>query len=453
MVKKFKVSKTVSTEPSLIIYDQLMLTPGLWNGVKFTSDQIKLGIEQTDWSNPENFALIDSHPKNGQIPNSLSWQGYFDKISYKSLEDGVSKEGMYGDLYIYDPVLASKLLSKKSPLAVSIDASYRPTQYGASSLSFTNTALVYRPGCKDAYIQLEDQGENAKMRIICQEDVSLSEVEDEISSVKLNYELTQDKIVAVYDKEDKYVFEGSVLTFNKDEEGNIMVSIMNPNDEIKEFLINEFMFIPIMPSEDEEIMEEAQEQQEVELESDFHISKKEDNEIEKMNSNNIESLEARISLIEEKLGLISLSEETEDVAEEEAVKEESEVKESEELVEEIKEEVIPEETKETIEEPEVVAKSESTEVVETEVEVSEESDEVENTELEEVTTLKAKVAELEAKLAEKNAPVEEVKLESKDERKVAQSKTVVQLESTEVEEPKVQLSKFEAAIARLNELN
>lgn len=289
MGKKVKISDSVSKEPALVIYDQLMLTPGIWNGIKFSRNEIKSGIENTDWTNPENFALINYHPKqlsNGrsEIPLSTSWEGYFDKISYKTLDDGVDKEGMYGDLYIYDPILASKLISGKSPLAVSIDANYSPSPYGASRLGFTNTALVYRPGCKDAYIQLEDNQDNHTMRIICEEDICLNVKEEgEITSSssagselgckgnqkivpikkkkKLEYELSPDQVVQVYNGTEK-VFEGSVLSF-EEMDGTVYVSIITPTEEISKFPIDgSHFFLPIIPPIEESHTEEQFEEKE-----------------------------------------------------------------------------------------------------------------------------------------------------------------------------------------------
>lgn len=493
MVKKYKVSKEVSKEPALIIYDQLMLTPGLWNGLKFTSDQIKLGIASTDWTNPENFALIDYHPEKGKLPSSSSWQGYFDKIAYKTLEEGVDKEGMYGDLYIYDTTIASKLLSRKSPLAVSIDAYYTPSPYGAGNLIFTNTALVYRPGCKDAYIQLSDDGGQSRTRIVCQDDIVIEDVKEEvkeeniedIKSINLSYDLGLNRLVEVFNSDFVKVFEGSVLTFNRDKDGKTMVSVMSINNQIGEFSVNDFFFFPIMtPRETESEDEEYETKQEIvtkdieevkleEVEENSDIEIKGDDKFDKMNSNNIESLEARLSLIESKLE-ITLEETKEEVAEVKPEETETEVKE-EVIEEEVKEdevkevEVVEEATEEVVEVKEIEAPiveleeavtedaKVDEEVIEEVVEVKpEETEEViEETALEEtMESLKSKIVELEAKLAENNAVVEEVHLEDDTEKEVAESQTAVQLEGTEdeVEEvkPSVKLSACDEAKARLN---
>jgi len=497
MAKKIKVSKDVLKEPALIIYDQIMLTPGVWNGVKFTSDQIKLGISNTDWTNPENYALIDYHPKDKVIPSATSWQGYFDSISYKTLEDGVQKEGMYGDLYIYDPVLASKLLSRKSPLAVSIDASYARSNYGATSLKFTNTALVYRPGCKDAYIQLEDHGEDSSIRIVCEEDVQVVEenfIDDQSSKgtegevlsnqrIKMEYELCNDQLVKVYNKSNSssgQVFEGSVLSINKDESGKVILSVINSLNEIAEFEVGEFLFLPVMdiPEQVVESIEQLNKEEIVKEKESLKLEEKNINkediqlnintderrlEIEKFNkmdSNNIESFDARLSLLEktikEKLGITLESEQpkeekSEEVTPKEEVKEEvKEVKEEVvESKEEIKEEVVTEPVTEEV-------KIESTEVQKTEEIKSEEVVEAKVEETPTVVQLQATesensdVSEIKTEIVEKEEVKEETKPKVKEESKIAVSKTAVQLEGTEKLTKEKQVSKFDAAYARLN---
>ena len=521
MTKKFKVSKDVSQEPSLVIFDQIMLTPGIWNGIKMTKDQIEFGIANTDWTNPENFALIDYHPQQGEVPRSTSWQGYFENIKYQTLEDGVEKEGMYGDLYIYDTILASKILSKKSPLAVSIDATYSPSKFGASQLSFTHTAVVYRPGCSDAYIQLQAKGDTHKVRVICEEDVSVKESKEDIKSVQLNFDLETDKLVQVFSKENELLFEGSVLSFRK-EDDNTFVSIINESDEIKEFSVNDFLFFPIMPrptmlkkgdtdyEEDKKMRDDGEgyeyngahrhddnnplgdhthqrlEERINRLENIIILleevglkkvaSKKEELQLSnintviredkksKMNSKDIESLDARISLIEKNFEQLNakLSENTEET-EEAKPEEESTSSESTESTEEVKEEgkLESSETKEesTESKEEVVSekpKVEKQEVTEESSESTEEVDEKpivqEKVQEEAIEQLKSEVSKIRTELSKINEAKEEVQL--KDEKKVAQSKTAVQLEGEEPKtEEKVQLSKMESVLARLNQKN
>ena len=202
MAKEVYINPKISTEPDLILKEQTMLTPGIWNGIKFDKEEIIKGIQNTDWENPENSSLINYHPGKGEIPKSYSWLGHIENVRYLTLEDGVDLEGMYGDVYFYDLDIARKIASKKAHLALSIDASYTPTPYGATNLEFTHTALVYRPGCKDAYIQLEDNGEKAKARFTTDElQIQLKdEIIDETSKGNSNEIYSNQKISTQQEK-------------------------------------------------------------------------------------------------------------------------------------------------------------------------------------------------------------------------------------------------------------
>lgn len=179
MVKEFIIDRSISKEPSLIIKEQIMLTPGTWNGIPFTSESIEEGILGTDWTVPENSSLIKRHPTDENIAQSEDWLGYISNIRYLRLVDGVAKDGMYGDVYLYDTDLAKKIAYGKANLALSIDADYVMGEMGAENLRFTNTAMVYKPGCSDAKVQLSDNG--GKNKVTFTSDKIKIQLEDEIT--------------------------------------------------------------------------------------------------------------------------------------------------------------------------------------------------------------------------------------------------------------------------------
>ncbi len=169
MVKTYKIGTHISKEPDLILEQQLLLSPGLWKGVNFTSEEIIKGINRTNWNDPEVSAILKNHPQKGALPSADDWIGKLTNIKYLTLDDGVEIEGMYGDAEFYDPILAKKIVYGKAKLGLSIDSPFRHSNYGATDLSFHRTATVYRPGCKDAYIQLSDDENNLQMRFVSNE--------------------------------------------------------------------------------------------------------------------------------------------------------------------------------------------------------------------------------------------------------------------------------------------
>lgn len=181
MVKKYTVGSHISKEPDLVLEEQLLLSPGFWKGVNFTREEIIKGMMRTNWNDPEISSILKNHPKKGELPSAEDWIGDLKNIRYLTLEDGVEKEGLYADAYLYDPTFAKKVVYGKARLALSIDSPYRNSKYGATDLSFSRTATVYRAGCKDAYIQLSDTEDDLKMRFVSQ-DLTI-QLDGEVTSI------------------------------------------------------------------------------------------------------------------------------------------------------------------------------------------------------------------------------------------------------------------------------
>jgi len=386
MAKEVYINPKISTEPDLILKEQTMLTPGIWNGIKFDKEEIIKGIQNTDWENPENSSLINYHPGKGEIPKSYSWLGHIENVRYLTLEDGVDLEGMYGDVYFYDLDIARKIASKKAHLALSIDASYTPTPYGATNLEFTHTALVYRPGCKDAYIQLEDNGEKAKARFTTDElQIQLKdEIIDETSKGNSNEIYSNQKISTQQEK------------INIGEKGG--------NIEIK--------------------ME------------DINLS------------NRIEALEARLSLLEGNKTTEKVAEETKEVQEEATEKVAEETKEVQEKTETSDDK--PEETETSDDKPEETETSDDKpEETETSEKVTEDKSDVKVVE-EPKINLEEKIVALEEKIVALTKIVKEkTQLSAIKNKEAATPVAVAQLEDTDSNK-KVSLPKSEIARQRLN---
>ena len=223
MVKTYRVGSHISKEADLILEEQLLLSPGLWRGVKFTAQEIINGINRTDWNDPEVSSILGAHPRKGELPSSEDWIGNMKNVRYLTLEDGVDVEGMYGDAYLYDPNAAKKLAYGKAKLAFSIDSPYKHSRYGATDLYFNNTALVYRGGCKDAYVQLSDSEESPEMRFISS-DIRIQledEVTDESSQGAIGEDVSnqEEKRVALehHNKDKKiYLEDGEIMSTSVD---------------------------------------------------------------------------------------------------------------------------------------------------------------------------------------------------------------------------------------------
>lgn len=129
-----------------IIKDVLLLSPGIWNGKKFSQESISNGYYKTDWSNKENYALIYSHDERAE-----NWVG--NAINRRLTEDGK----LYGDLELYDKTLAIKLGKGKAKLGISAKIYGELSDEGDFDIArFNNFSVVYNPACTEAFINLSE---------------------------------------------------------------------------------------------------------------------------------------------------------------------------------------------------------------------------------------------------------------------------------------------------------
>jgi len=143
-----------------IIKDKTLLSPGFWNGRKYSAEEIKKAYLNSDWSDKDVISLIADHKdddKKGRPISIREWLGF---ISNQYLtEDGFLK----GDLNLCDSDLATKLIDGKAKFGIS------PFVYGMydgesqRDFVFKNFAVVVEPACKEAYINLSDDNFNEKL--------------------------------------------------------------------------------------------------------------------------------------------------------------------------------------------------------------------------------------------------------------------------------------------------
>lgn len=151
---KVKVREDVPKEPAMVIQDQLILTPGVWNGVPLSDVEIRKGLLNTNWGDTRNSSLYYGHdPKKTE-----NWVGRYVNRRYLTLSDGVDAEGIYADLEIWDVGLASKLAGGKAKFAVSQGMDYIWTRTGPTDIRYNHVGIVYDPGCKNdrVFLNLED---------------------------------------------------------------------------------------------------------------------------------------------------------------------------------------------------------------------------------------------------------------------------------------------------------
>ena len=136
-----------------ILKDKILLSPGVWNGLKFDKNQIALAFNNTDWSNKENFALIYDHDA-----RASNWLG--NVINRHLSEDGA----VIGDLELFDEDLINKLVLGKAKLGISARVLGSENDLGEfENFTFNNFSVVYDPACKNAYINLSKDKQLEKL--------------------------------------------------------------------------------------------------------------------------------------------------------------------------------------------------------------------------------------------------------------------------------------------------
>lgn len=125
--------------------NRTLLSPGVWNGVNFSKNQIEKAFYNTKWDNKENYALIYDHE-----PKASNWLG--NVINRRLTDDG----SLVGDLELFDEDLINKLVIGKAKLGISARVLGIENDLGEfENFTFNNFSVVYDPACKNSYINLE----------------------------------------------------------------------------------------------------------------------------------------------------------------------------------------------------------------------------------------------------------------------------------------------------------
>lgn len=141
-------NKKYEIELPLVLKDKVLLTPGTWNGLGFSEEELQKGFKNTDWQDKDNYALIYDHDE-----RATNWLG--NVLNIKLSENNE----LIGDLEIWDESLALKLLYGKAKLGISARVLGTEDEEGNFiDFTFNNFSVVYEPACKNAYINLASNG-------------------------------------------------------------------------------------------------------------------------------------------------------------------------------------------------------------------------------------------------------------------------------------------------------
>jgi len=136
----------LSLEKALILKNQLLLSPGVWNGDEYTSDIIRTVFENTDWNELRHSHLYLDHKDTQDKSGVGAWAGFVRNLKVNSNGE------LRADLEIWHPMAAT--WAKAHP-SFGISATIQPDLEG-NPKNFESFSIVHDPACKPAIINLSE---------------------------------------------------------------------------------------------------------------------------------------------------------------------------------------------------------------------------------------------------------------------------------------------------------
>lgn len=129
----------------------LILSPGVWNGLDYTAQEIQSAFSNTDWEDKSNTHVYLDHQDTKDM-GVANWAGF---IRNPRIVEGELR----GDLEIWDESVARFLVEAKAKFGVSATlAGFEDEETGAMrNFHFESFSIVTNPACKPAWINLSQE--------------------------------------------------------------------------------------------------------------------------------------------------------------------------------------------------------------------------------------------------------------------------------------------------------
>lgn len=288
--------KELSNSSPKIFKDILLLSPGEWNGINYTPDELHKAFINTNWNDKSNTHLYLDHQdtKERGVGN---WAGFVKN-------QRMVGDSLFGDLEVWHPLLATWLGEAKAKFGVSatLRGSENKLENKMVDFHYESWSIVTSPGCEVAWINLGKEEKEGKTVT-----VSVYKTE-EFKNQKSNLIELEGGLKKMTEEEKKLEEEAKEeVEEAKEEEPKAEVE-EEAKEEVKE------------NSEEEAKAESEEESKESEAESEVEV-KVESSEEESKSDSESESLSADISALNKKFDeLFSLFEKSLAMKEKEASK-------------------------------------------------------------------------------------------------------------------------------------
>ncbi len=149
----------------LTLENYLILSPGMWNGVNYTAEEIEKAFSNTDWSEKSITHLYLDH-KDTKDQGVGNWAGF---IKNPRMDGG----DLRGDLEIWHPLLATFLDKAKAKFGISATLSGFENELAnqMEDFRYESFSVVIDPACDLTFINLSKNKENNKKAVV----ITLSE--------------------------------------------------------------------------------------------------------------------------------------------------------------------------------------------------------------------------------------------------------------------------------------
>ena len=201
---------------SIIKKDITLMSPGLWNGWEYSSEELKKAFNSTDWEDEQVTNLFLDHPKNSHNAAG-QWAGRV--ININQLSDGTIK----GDLEIWDKQTIINIDLAKAKFGVSPRVIGKEDEVSKifSDFVFDNFSIVSKPAQSTAMIDLNSNESfpGFVIKHLSKEDsrINKEEIIQKIKSLAEEYGLEL-KDNALLEKKKKYMKGGIKNKEMSDEE-------------------------------------------------------------------------------------------------------------------------------------------------------------------------------------------------------------------------------------------
>ncbi len=153
MESKEVIISELQTPKPVLIKEVLLICPGNWNGVDYTSEELGKAFENTDWENKSNTHLYLDH-QDTQKRGVGNWAGFVKNIKLVAND-------LYGDLEIWNLEMATYLKAAKAKFGISatLKGFFNEKLNRMENFKYESFSIVTEPACAPAYINLSEESE------------------------------------------------------------------------------------------------------------------------------------------------------------------------------------------------------------------------------------------------------------------------------------------------------